>query len=68
MLDRRLERRDDEVELGRWSTASELLAMQRAVEDVHVSEAVGRYMVALVGATRRARASRSARARAARWR
>jgi len=26
--------------------------MQRAVEDVHVSESVGRYIVALVGATR----------------
>ena len=26
--------------------------MQRAIEDVHVSESVGRYMVALAGATR----------------
>ena len=30
----------------------QLIAMQRAVEDVHVSESIGRYIVALVGATR----------------
>jgi MoxR-like ATPase len=30
----------------------ELLAMQRAIENVHVAESVGRYIVAVVAATR----------------
>jgi len=33
----------------------ELRAMQRAVEQVHVSESVGRYIVAVVAATRESR-------------
>jgi MoxR-like ATPase len=52
MLERRLERTSDEVELARVATPADLLAMQRAVEDVHVAASVGRYMVELVGATR----------------
>jgi len=52
MLERRLERTSDEVELTQVATPADLLAMQRAVEDVHVAESVGRYMVELVGATR----------------
>jgi MoxR-like ATPase len=52
MLERRLERTADEVELARVATPADLLAMQRAVEDVHVAASVGRYMVELVGATR----------------
>jgi MoxR-like ATPase len=52
MLERRLERTGDEVELARVATAADVLGMQRAVEDVHVASSVGRYMVELVGATR----------------
>jgi MoxR-like ATPase len=52
ILHRRLERREDETELRPIVDREELIAMQRAVEDVHVSESVGRYIVALVGATR----------------
>jgi len=52
MLAKRLERGEDEVELRPVVNREELVAMQRAVEDVHVSESVGRYIVALVGATR----------------
>jgi MoxR-like ATPase len=52
MLARRLERREDEAELRAVVDRDELLAMQRAVEDVHVSESVGRYVVAVVAATR----------------
>jgi MoxR-like ATPase len=52
MLARRLERRADEAELRAVVDRDELLAMQRAVEDVHVSESVGRYIVAVVAATR----------------
>jgi len=52
MLARRLERTADEVELAQVATAADVLAMQRAVEEVHVAESVGRYIVELVGATR----------------
>ena len=52
MLARRLERGEDEAELRPVIDREELVAMQRAVEDIHVSTSVGRYIVALVGATR----------------
>jgi MoxR-like ATPase len=52
MLERRLERTTDEVELARVATSADVLAMQRAVEQVHVAASVGRYMVELVAATR----------------
>ncbi len=52
MLERRLERGEDEAELRPVVDRGELIGMQRAIEDVHVSEVVGRYIVALVAATR----------------
>jgi len=52
MLERRLDRQEDETELTAIIERTELIAMQRAVEYVHVSEGVGRYIVAVVGATR----------------
>jgi MoxR-like ATPase len=52
MLERRLERTADEVELAQVATPADVLAMQRAVEEVHVAESVGRYIVELVAATR----------------
>jgi MoxR-like ATPase len=52
MLSRRLERREDETELRAVVDRDELMAMQRSVEDVHVSEILGRYIVALINATR----------------
>ena len=52
MLERRLERRQDEAELAAVVGRDELVAMQRAIEVVHVSESIGRYIVALVAATR----------------
>ncbi len=48
MLERRLEWREDEVELAAVIDREKLLAMQRAVETVYVSESIGRYIVALV--------------------
>jgi len=51
MLERRLERGVDEVELRSVVDRETLLAMQRAVEGVHVDESVGRYVVDLVAAT-----------------
>ena len=52
MLDRRLARGVDEVELTEIVDRATLLEMQRVVEDVHVDESVGRYVVDLVAATR----------------
>jgi MoxR-like ATPase len=52
MVERRVERRDDEVELRPVVDGPTVLAMQRALEQVHVSESIGRYMVDLVAATR----------------
>src|SRR3954447_4740725 len=52
MLARRLERQMDEVTIAPVVDGPTLLAMQRAIESVHVSEPVGRYIVDLVRATR----------------
>jgi MoxR-like ATPase len=52
ILERRLERATDEVELQSMVDRETLLAMQSAVEDVHVGDSVGRYIVELVTATR----------------
>ena len=52
VLSRRLERREDEVELTPVVDGQTLLALQAAIEDVHVSDAVGAYIVDLVTATR----------------
>jgi MoxR-like ATPase len=49
---RRLERRSDDVELRPVVDGTQVLAMQEAIEDVHVAESVGYYMVDLVAATR----------------
>jgi MoxR-like ATPase len=55
MLRRRLERREDEVSLEPVVDAPALLEMQRALERVHVSEAIEGYIVDLVAATRTSR-------------
>ena len=52
MLERRLERGVDEVELEPVVDAATLLEMQRALEQVHVSDAIEGYVVDLVTATR----------------
>jgi MoxR-like ATPase len=52
VLSRRLERREDEVELTPVVDGQTLLELQAAIEDVHVSDAVGTYIVDLVTATR----------------
>jgi MoxR-like ATPase len=54
VLANRAERRTDEVELTPLVDRETLLAMQDAVEDVYVSEAVGLYMVDVAAATRNA--------------
>jgi MoxR-like ATPase len=52
MLERRLERGDDEITLEPVIDRATLVAMQRAVEQVYVSEPIGFYIVDLIAATR----------------
>jgi MoxR-like ATPase len=52
LLRRRTTRHTDEVALDVIGDRELLLGMQRSLEEVHVSEAIGRYVVALVAATR----------------
>jgi MoxR-like ATPase len=52
ILERRLGRTEDEPRLMAVVGREELLGMQRAIENIHVAESVGRYIVALVAATR----------------
>ncbi len=52
MLARRMEREVDEIDLEPVVDGATLRAMQRSLEQVHVSEQIGLYMVDLVNATR----------------
>jgi MoxR-like ATPase len=52
VLAERAERRRDEIVLTPLVDTTTLLELQAACEDVHASEAVGRYMVDVVAATR----------------
>jgi MoxR-like ATPase len=52
MLARRMEREVDEIDLAPVVDGATLRAMQRSLEQVHVSEQMGLYMVDLVNATR----------------
>jgi MoxR-like ATPase len=54
VLERRLERGQEEVELSPVVDRETLLQMQQAVEQVHVEESLGYYVVDLVVATRAA--------------
>ncbi|HVS86305.1 MAG TPA: MoxR family ATPase [Gaiellaceae bacterium] len=55
MLGRRVERGEDEVELQPVVDAAQLVEMQRALEQVHVAEAIEGYIVDIVAATRTSR-------------
>lgn len=52
VIARRIERREESIDVERVLHAGELEKLQRSVEAIHVSEAVGRYAVALVRETR----------------
>jgi MoxR-like ATPase len=52
VLARRLERRADEVELRPVVDRQTVLALQAAMEGVHVAQSIGRYIVDVVAATR----------------
>jgi MoxR-like ATPase len=52
LLERRIARRAEEIELEPVIDRETFVAMQHALEDVHVATSVGSYMVALASATR----------------
>jgi MoxR-like ATPase len=52
MLERRLERANDEIELEPVTDRAGVVELQRAIEQVHVSEPIGYYVVDLVASTR----------------
>ena len=52
VLEARIARREDEVELEPVVDAATLVAMQRAIEHVHVASSIGYYGVDVVAATR----------------
>ena len=52
VLERRLERQEDEIELAEVVDGPTVVEMQRSLEQVHVSEPIGLYMVDIVAATR----------------
>jgi MoxR-like ATPase len=52
VLERRLERQEDEIELAEVVDRPTVIEMQRSLEQVHVSEPIGLYMVDIVAATR----------------
>ena len=54
MLDRRIDRAEDEIALSEIVDRATLIEMQRAVEQVHVEESLGYYIVDVATATRSA--------------
>jgi MoxR-like ATPase len=52
LLERRLERATDEIQLDAVIDRPGLVEMQEAIEQVHVTEPIGRYVVDIVTATR----------------
>jgi MoxR-like ATPase len=54
MLERRIDRAEDEVELATVVDKATVLAMQRSVEQVHIEESLGYYIVDLAVGTRSA--------------
>jgi MoxR-like ATPase len=54
ILERRVHRRMDDVELAAVASPVDLERVKASIEDVHLSESVGRYVVAVVEATRSA--------------
>ena len=54
ILERRVQRRVDDVELAAVASPADLERMKASIEDVYLSESVGRYIVAVVESTRSA--------------
>src|SRR5262249_36437086 len=54
VLARRMSRATDDIELSTVVSAADFVAMQQAVENIYVDPVIGRYMVEIVTATRKA--------------
>jgi MoxR-like ATPase len=54
IIEQRVQRRADDVELAEAASPADLERMKASIEDVFLSESVGRYIVAVVEATRSA--------------
>ena len=52
ILSRRIHRKEDEVRVGRVSSPAQVVAMQSAIEEVHVDEALESYIVEIASRTR----------------
>ena len=52
ILTRRIHRKEDDVRVARVSSPEQVLGMQRAIEEVHVDEALESYIVEIVSRTR----------------
>jgi MoxR-like ATPase len=52
ILERRHERQTDDVELEQITSAEELLALRKAIENVHIAKEIERYIINLVDKTR----------------
>ena len=52
ILERRNQRKTDEVSIEKVASLDQLLQMQKAIEDVHIDQAIERYIVEVVRATR----------------
>ena len=52
ILSRRIHRKADDVAVGRVSSPEQVVSMQRAIEEVHVDEALESYIVEVVSRTR----------------
>ena len=52
ILERRNQRKTDEVSIDKIASLDQLLQMQKAIEDVHIDQAIERYIVEVVRGTR----------------
>ena len=52
ILERRNQRKTDDVSIEKVASLDQLLQMQKAIEDVHIDQAIERYIVEVVRATR----------------
>jgi MoxR-like ATPase len=53
ILDRRKERKHEEVEISQVCDAEKILAMQQVVENMHIDDAIENYIVSIIDATRK---------------
>ena len=52
ILERRIQRKTDDVSIDKIVSLDQLLQMQKSIEDIHIDEAIERYIVEIVRGTR----------------